>query len=45
MVHDRVSGGWWVGRSTGSGFAVEQWASGFGTGDSAREEVFVGAAR
>lgn len=41
LIHDRVSGGWWIGRSTGAGFAVEPWASGFGTGSAEREQVFV----
>ncbi len=40
-IHDRVSGDWWVGRSTGAGFAIEPWASQFGTRGSDIEEIFV----
>ncbi len=41
-IHDMQTGNWFVGRSTGSSFAIEQWASNFGNRGRAVEEVFVG---
>jgi phenylpyruvate tautomerase PptA (4-oxalocrotonate tautomerase family) len=41
-IHDRVSGDWFVGRSTGSSFAIELWASSFGSRGNGRERVYVG---
>ncbi len=41
-IHNRQTGGWFIGRSTGSSFAVELWAVGFGNLGAAREEAFVG---
>jgi hypothetical protein len=39
-VHDRQTGAWFIGRSTGSSFLVEPWASAFGN-RGAVEDVFV----
>jgi hypothetical protein len=41
-IHDTQSGAWFVGVSTGSSFAIQRWASGFGTQGSGVEEVVVG---
>jgi hypothetical protein len=41
-IHDRTSGRWWVGRSTGTSFVIEPWAVGFGTGGPEREAIFTG---
>lgn len=40
-IHDRQTGAWWIGRSTGTSFALEPWASNFGTGGQA-ERIFIG---
>jgi phenylpyruvate tautomerase PptA (4-oxalocrotonate tautomerase family) len=42
VIHDKQTGDWYVGVSTGTGFRVEPWASGFGNRGDAVEEVFVG---
>lgn len=43
-IPDRMTGDWFVGRSTGSSFAVESWVTGFGNmGDT--EEVLAGQIR
>jgi phenylpyruvate tautomerase PptA (4-oxalocrotonate tautomerase family) len=41
-VHDAATGDWFVGRSTGTGFAVEHWAAGFGNRGHNLEHVLVG---
>ncbi len=41
-IHDRQTGEWFVGRSTGAAFVVERWVSGFGNRGAAFEEAFVG---
>jgi hypothetical protein len=40
-VHDRRSGEWFIGRSTGTSFAVERWATGFGNRGRDAEEILV----
>jgi subtilisin family serine protease len=40
-VHDRPTGQWWIGRSTGSGLVVERWATNFGTRGRDVETIFV----
>jgi hypothetical protein len=40
-IHDRQTGDWFIGRSTGASFAVELWAVGFGNRGATREEAFV----
>jgi subtilisin-like proprotein convertase family protein len=42
IVHDRLTGNWYVGRSTGSAFQIELWATGFGNRGQPLEETFVG---
>jgi hypothetical protein len=44
-IHDRETGAWYVGRSTGAGFVVEPWATRFGDRGEAIEREFVGSAR
>jgi hypothetical protein len=41
-IHDRQTGNWFVGRSTGSALAIEPWATGFGNLGPAAEEVLLG---
>lgn len=41
-IHDKQTGDWFVGRSTGSSFAVSPFATNFGNRGRAVEEVFVG---
>jgi hypothetical protein len=41
-VHDRRSGHWWVGRSTGSGLAIEPWAVRFGNRGLFVERIVAG---
>jgi hypothetical protein len=41
-IHNRQTGAWWIGRSTGTNFAIELWAAGFGNRGAPREEAFVG---
>lgn len=40
-IHDRQTGEWWVGRSSGTGFGMERWAINFGNRGRDIEEVFV----
>jgi subtilisin family serine protease len=40
-VHDRQTGAWWIGRSTGTSFVIERWAINFGDRGRDTEDVFV----
>ena len=44
-VHDRETGNWFVGRSTGSAFVVESWVTRFGNRGDTTEGVFGGHRR
>jgi glucose/arabinose dehydrogenase/phenylpyruvate tautomerase PptA (4-oxalocrotonate tautomerase family) len=41
-IHDRLTGDWYVGVSTGTGFRIEPWANRFGNRGNVVEEVLVG---
>jgi uncharacterized protein GlcG (DUF336 family) len=40
-VHNRQTGEWYVGRSSGSAFGIELWAQSFGNRGASTEEIFV----
>jgi hypothetical protein len=40
-IHDLGTGDWFIGRSTGSGFTIELWTTGFGNRGATAEEVRV----
>jgi hypothetical protein len=41
-LHDRTTGDWWVGLSTGTTFSISRWAMNFGNLGYERERVLVG---
>jgi myo-inositol-hexaphosphate 3-phosphohydrolase len=41
-IHDKQTGNWYLGISTGAGLRIEAWASGFGNRGDTVEELFVG---